>query len=127
MSGRTRWLAAVVTGGAALGAGVALASAPVSSSTGVAPVVVATAPTGATTQVRAVAARAQRLGTEIAIARAELTRLEREAARAAQRAQVAPQATAQLAASPVTATTVPPVHTTTGASTSATTEDHGSD
>jgi len=124
VSARSRWLAAVVTGGASIGAGVALASAPVSSSPGVSATPLTT---GATMQVRAVVAQAQRLATEIANARTELSRLQQEVARAAQRAAPQQPATAQLTASDGTAATVPPVHTTTGASTSATTDDHGSD
>ena len=123
MRGRSRWLAAVVTGSATLGGAGALASSSASSpASGAAAVTIPSATDATTSRISSLVAQTQLLGAEITDARTELSRLEQ---------QVAIQAAQRLAAQRTTAvaqvvSTAPATHTTTGASSSSNSGDNGS-
>lgn len=129
MSAGARWLTALVTGSAVIGAGAALASASPSSPSTTAPVTVASAPIDpATVQTRSVVDQARQLAAEIATIQGELSQLERQVPIAPTAPVTVPSTTttARSQLTPTT-TTAPVTHTTTGASSTASSDDGGGD
>ena len=128
MRGRSRWLAAVVTGSATLGGAAALASSSASSpASGAAAVTIPSATDATTSRISSLVAQTQLLGAEITDARTELSRLEQQVAvQAAQRLAAQRSALQRAAAVAQVVSTAPATHTTTGASSSSDSGDNGS-
>jgi hypothetical protein len=126
MSGRSRWLAAVVTGSATLGGVAAFASGSASGPASSAAVVTIPSPKdGTTSRISSLVAQTQLLGAEITDARTELSRLEQQVATQAARRLAAQRSALQHVAAQVVST-APATHTTTGASSSSDSGDSGS-
>ena len=128
MRGRSRWLAAVVTGSATLGGAGALASSSASSpASGAAAVTIPSATDATTSRISSLVAQTQLLGAEITDARTELSRLEQQVAiQAAQRLAAQRSALQHAVAVAQVVSTAPATHTTTGASSSSNSGDNGS-
>ena len=126
MRGRSRWLAAVVTGSATLGGVAAFASGSASGPASSAAVVTIPSPKdGTTSRISSLVAQTQLLGAEITDARTELSRLEQQVATQAAR-RLAAQRSALLHVAAQVVSTAPATHTTTGASSSSDSGDSGS-
>jgi len=127
MSTGSRWLTAMVTGGAVIGASAALASASPSSSPSTAPIAAATVPADPSTlQTRSVVDQARQLAAEIATIQGELSQLERQVPIAPTTPVPSTSTTTVTPLAPTT-TTAPVTHTTTGASSATTSDDGGGD
>jgi hypothetical protein len=127
MRGRSRWLAAVVTGSATLGGAAAFASGSASSPASGAAAVIIPSPKDATTsRISSLVAQTQLLGAEITDARMELSRLEQQVATQAARRLAAQRSALQhVVAVAQVVSTAPATHTTTGASPSSDSGDSG--
>ena len=128
MRGRSRWLAAVVTGSATLGGVAAFASGSASSPASGAAALTIPSPKDATTsRISSLVAQTQLLGAEITDARTELSRLEQQVATQAARRLAAQRYALQHAVAVAqVVSTAPATHTTTGASSSSDSGDSGS-
>jgi len=113
MGKRSILIAAVVTGGAVVGGSAALVSSTASLSASGSPVATTTIPDATTTEIHTLVNQAQRLNTQIANTRAELTRLQQVLATAARRAASRPSLPA---VSTVSTGATPTTHATTKAS-----------
>jgi hypothetical protein len=128
MRGRSRWLAAFVTGSATLGGVAAFASGSASSPASGATAVTIPSPKDAMTlRIGSLVAQTQLLGAEITDARMELSRLEQQVAMQAARRLAAQRSALQHAVAVAqVVSTAPATHTTTGASSSSDSGDSGS-
>src|ERR1019366_1218621 len=115
MRGRSILATVVVTGAAVAGGSAALESGGVSSSASDLPMVTTTGPSAVTSQINSLVTEAQRLGTQITIARRALSRLEQQILPDAANRRSA-RASAVSAIPTSAAATTPATHATTGAS-----------
>lgn len=125
---RSRWLVAVVAGGAVVGGASSLISSPAPSAASATPTVSATSGDATTNQIRSLTNESRRLGTDILHARDNLTRLEQRVAWATEQRRAAELSAQQRAAtarsSAVTlVSTAPLTHAKTGASSALASDD----